>query len=375
MKTFNLALIALFAAITISCSNEDSSFIDVDKGQSINNLLSVSEAESMLRNFVAETSTKSSSDFKIKSHAIKQICVNDAQISLSASVDTIPVYEFLTETDGKQGYSVVIGDKRIEKVVVSVPYGSLSDTSFIEPLRLYFRDLPLLLQQNLRQYYAGDTKRTTQTKSSVETCYKFLSTTWGQGHPYNNQCPAICYFNAPAGCVAIAVAQILAYHQVPSNLNWNAILEKSGLTDSSDPVAINQVASLVAQIGTKVNMEYKCDKSDAWLIDTPPAISSYGLKTDGIGAFNIGNCVFSLQNGGPLIISSGSNGEEDGHIWVCDAWKRHLYDDGTYYDYLNMNWGWSGDSNGFYLVEEPTSFSAGGYLFNSNLRTILNIRK
>lgn len=40
-----------------------------------------------------------------------------------------------------------------------------------------------------------------------------------------------------------------------------------------------------------------------------------------------------------------------------------------------MNWGWGGDSNGFFLIEYPMSFNAGGYLFNKNLKMICNIHK
>lgn len=72
----------------------------------------------------------------------------------------------------------------------------------------------------------------------------------------------------------------------------------------------------------------------------------------------------------------GHNYSDDaGHMWVCDGWKKHIYDDGSYYEYLNMNWGWDGYSNGFFLVENPTSFSAGGYLFNRRLQMAYNVRK
>ncbi|WP_368661608.1 C10 family peptidase [Parabacteroides sp.] len=62
------------------------------------------------------------------------------------------------------------------------------------------------------------------------------------------------------------------------------------------------------------------------------------------------------------------------HGFAMDG-KKHIYDDGNCYDYLKMNWGWGGDSNGFFLIEYPMSFNAGGYLFNKNLKMICNIHK
>ncbi|MBO6256153.1 MAG: C10 family peptidase, partial [Bacteroidaceae bacterium] len=63
-----------------------------------------------------------------------------------------------------------------------------------------------------------------------------------------------------------------------------------------------------------------------------------------------------------------------GHAWVCDAWKRHHYDNNEYYDYLNMNWGWGGSSNGFYYIDSPMSFNTGSYTFYYGFEMITNIR-
>lgn len=282
----------------------------------------------------------------------------------------IPLYEFTTETDGQEGYSVVVGDKRVEKVLVSVPYGSLADTSFIEPLRLYFRDIPLLIEQDLEQYYEGTKETAIQTKMTVETSYRFTSTNWGQGYPYNAKCPN----QSMAGCVAIAVSQILAYHKVPSNLSWSSILGSTTVTSSSSATVIDQVSTLVHDVGVKVHTSYGALASSAPSTYVVSTLSSYGLRCGGIIPFSIHDSQYSLQTGGPFIIGAQQPSEE-GHMWVCDGWKRHIYDDTTYYDYLNMNWGWNGSSNGFYLVEDPIKFNVEGYLFNHGFIMASNIRK
>ena len=64
-----------------------------------------------------------------------------------------------------------------------------------------------------------------------------------------------------------------------------------------------------------------------------------------------------------------------GHTWVCDGWKRHIYEDNSYYDYLNMNWGYNGNSNGFFLIENPMSFNVAGSLYNRDFKLVYNVRK
>lgn len=213
-----------------SCTSEDIEFSDVNEQGSIETTtLDIDEAKSLLQEFVADAFTKSNTSFTIKEHKLKTLYIDNTETLPVTVRDTIPVYEFTTETDGQEGYSVVVGDKRVEKVLISVPSGLLSDTSFIEPLRLYYRDIPMLIQQDLNQYYAETQEKAIQTKMSVEACYKDLPTLWSQGYPYNEKCPIKCYDHALAGCNAIAIAQILAYHRVPTNLNWITQMTKSPL--------------------------------------------------------------------------------------------------------------------------------------------------
>lgn len=230
MKTKFLAQLLLSTCLISSCTSEDIEFSDVNEQGSIETTtLDIDEAKSLLQEFVADAFTKSNTSFTIKEHKLKTLYIDNTETLPVTVRDTIPVYEFTTETDGQEGYSVVVGDKRVEKVLISVPSGLLSDTSFIEPLRLYYRDIPMLIQQDLNQYYAETQEKAIQTKMSVEACYKDLPTLWSQGYPYNEKCPIKCYDHALAGCNAIAIAQILAYHRVPTNLNWITQMTKSPL--------------------------------------------------------------------------------------------------------------------------------------------------
>ena len=46
-----------------------------------------------------------------------------------------------------------------------------------------------------------------------------ISVKWGQRSPYNNAAPLIEGQRALTGCVATAIAQVMAYHEKPSGYN------------------------------------------------------------------------------------------------------------------------------------------------------------
>lgn len=371
MKTKNLLLALLLASLLYACTNDDTHIpVANDQETEATNEVSLNAAKNMLEDFVGEMNARSGSSFKIKSHQVKTVYVNASEALGRSAQEAIPVYEFITETDGKEGYSVVVGDKRVEKVLISVPQGSIADTAHIKPLKWYYEDIPLLIEQDLKQYYAGTKETTVQSRMTAETIYKFLPTVWGSDEPYNAQYPA---YITPS-CGAIAIAQILAYHQLPSTLSWSTILASPIVTTSSNANVINQVSTLIMNVDLALNTDFD-DPNGSAVSETyiPSALSSFGLTCGGMRGFSIFDSKLSLQNGGPFLL--GGQGPGLGHLWVCDGYKRHIYDDGTYYDYLNMNWGWSGNSNGFFLVENPMSFSANGSLFNSNFRMAYNVRK
>ena len=60
-----------------------------------------------------------------------------------------------------------------------------------------------------------------KAKESVTPIEPLLSTKWGQGDKYSNtywmQCPQYSGDNCFSGCVATAMAQVMAYHKYPDN--------------------------------------------------------------------------------------------------------------------------------------------------------------
>lgn len=88
-----------------SCTSEDIEFSDVDEQGSIETTtLDIDEAKSLLQEFVADAFTKSNTSFTIKEHKLKTLYIDNTETLPVTVRDTIPVYEFTTETDGQEGY-------------------------------------------------------------------------------------------------------------------------------------------------------------------------------------------------------------------------------------------------------------------------------
>lgn len=103
MKTKFLAQLLLSTCLISSCTSEDIEFSDVDEQGSIETTtLDIDEAKSLLQEFVADAFTKSNTSFTIKEHKLKTLYIDNTETLPVTVRDTIPVYEFTTETDGQE---------------------------------------------------------------------------------------------------------------------------------------------------------------------------------------------------------------------------------------------------------------------------------
>lgn len=201
-----------------------------------------------------------------------------------------------------------------------------------------------------------------------------MKTEWGQNEPYNQRLSKIDGEYPKAGCVAVAMAQIMKYHQWPTNFSWSAMSNKE--TSSTNWI---HVADLLSNIGINVHMQYGVDESDAYDSDARTAfINNYHYSSSiKLVSHNVNNVISEIKAKRPVYVSGSrwdSNLEEyKGHAWVCDGYQRNSSttqytlivipsdtgyfweQEGTYqppfntYEYVHMNWGWNGSSNGWFM--------------------------
>lgn len=218
-----------------------------------------------------------------------------------------------------------------------------------------------------------------------------LTTTWDQGSPYNNQCPRdASNRRCVTGCVATAMAQVMNYWEYPARgqgsivyspttLDRDLSLDFSTITfdwenmkdsykDSNTSAQITAVAALMKACGYSVKMRYTASESGAHTADVATALKTYFGYDKGVSVKERSlykqdaweQMVYDeLKTVGPVIYSGQSS--EGGHCFVCDGY------DGK--GFFHINWGWSGLSDGYFLLNEltPGSLGIGGHYGGFNI--------
>lgn len=265
--------------------------------------------------------------------------------------------------------------KNTEEMVYSVRNGE------IEPLAPSIR--PLLCEAIQSLPLKEETNNETSTTYRIDPCNDdnqpnkpvdcmkqtkvgpLLETTWHQQGAFNDQVPYYCgYDQAPAGCVAISVAQVMYYHQHPTQFNWSAMDLMHGTSES---------ARLIADIGYKVGMNYDCGGSGAYNSDIPKLLKNqYGYTSASYSKnFNSNTIKAQISSGNPVIL--GGISDEAGHSWVCDG---YIYTNMCTYSTLtfHMNWGWGGSPyDGWFSFEDWNPKGGKGYYKNKDI--VYNIIK
>lgn len=215
----------------------------------------------------------------------------------------------------------------------------------------------------------------------------FLQTNWGQGCGYNDLVPAnssgLRCGHFPTGCVATAMAQVMRFWSFPSGYTWASMPN-----NWSD----NEVARVMRDAGTSVGMNYNDNGSGAnhnniagALINTFGYGSAQGIDYNG----SYWTIQSEINQGRPVILSGYNQSNSswfglvveynEGHEWVCDGFNEtNIYycingqQYGNGYLQFHMNWGWDGNSNGWYGFDSwaPTGT---GLNFQYYKRAIINL--
>ena len=202
-----------------------------------------------------------------------------------------------------------------------------------------------------------------------------LDTTWNQGQYYNQLCPADN--DGPgghvwAGCVATAMAQVMKYWDFPEtgvgshsyyDSNYGTQSANFGATTynwSSMPNAVNysntSVATLLYHLGVSVDMQYSIEGSGAFSSDARYALVNYFQYGSGAQLLwrddytsTTWNTMLrtELDNDRPLYYRGQGSG---GHAFNIDGYQ------GT--SYFHLNWGWSGNNNGYFYLDDMTPGSS-----------------
>ncbi len=201
-----------------------------------------------------------------------------------------------------------------------------------------------------------------------------IKTRWKQTTPFNDMCPTDSSGDrAIAGCVAIAMAQVMRYWEWPHkgegshsyHLNsygtieadfsstiydWDNMLVEPDITCTQEEQ--DAVATLAYHCGVSIEMYYGPNSSSAHTDDIPYALETYfgyshnmqhAYKEDYSDSEWITLLKAELDAKRPVLYS-GKYKEVGGggHSFVCDGYDEN--------DYFHFNWGWGGTHDGYFAI-------------------------
>lgn len=205
---------------------------------------------------------------------------------------------------------------------------------------------------------------------------------WDQGDPYNRQCPVMSDGGkSVVGCVATAMAQIMGYHQWPekgtgtipgyTTRSQGLVIDEENIentyydwdhitpvyTSESTDEERNAVATLMYHCGISVGMDYGYE-SGAFSQDVPEALTTYFGYNRNMKLLNRlyytkaewdSIIRHELDEKRPVYYSGAS--AQGGHAFVCDGYDTN--------GLFHINWGWSGLSNGYFMLSNLTPAAQG----------------
>lgn len=315
-------------------------------------------------------------------------------VYLTKSAPAEPAY-YIFEAQGG-GFAIIAGDDRLSPVIGWSDKGGFDAAAMPAHVRSWldmWRDVVEAIRAGRLQTSSGVASEWETIELGRTPAYaagKTLDTAeWGQEPPFNNFCPN----NSAAGCVAVAAAIMLRYHEWPpkgqGELPGYTYVDDAGVTqqeaaiplgreyawdnmplkfDDSTPIeAQDEVAKLIHEMGVMVQSNYNEGGTGAYTQDVYGGLIEHYFYD--AGAFHYYKSYYTdnewhqmltdnIDKVGPVLYSG--YGESGGHAFVLDGYNAQ--------GQFRINFGWSGRYNGYYSIPAFDEFTDGH-------QATLNLRK
>lgn len=315
------------------------------------------------------------------------------------SNQALPLYYIFNVKDHsdsklKGGFIIISADQRIPVVLgysFKGEFPTLDQSSALKVWMDHYKEQILhVIKKDLNpdpetkyewRKYSGDGEF--KSTEQITEVVPLLTTTWTQNGYYNNLCPSDARCNTaalnghvPAGCAAVAMAQIMKFWNYPesndpipgydpenydsqpaigvSEYGWANMPTSVDAPNPEQPTAaeIEAVSTLVYHCGVALEMKYSHISSGAG----PPTNAfveyfKYSPDIQDVSKDEYEEDEWrdllrnELDNGRPIYYAGYEDEDSNGgHAWIIDG-----YEDG---DLFHMNWGlnYNGSGNGSYLL-------------------------
>ena len=283
-----------------------------------------------------------------------------------------------------KGFTIVSGDDRLPEIVGYSSQGSYDENNLPEGFVSFMKAYQNLYNKvnlgdaealkNLAEIKAWRNKKNASAASSSAVAPLLGNIEWDQTSPYNNMCPRYDSVHVAAtGCVATAMAQVMAYYKYPKQLkadipgyvnrwngipmeiptitreegvyDWDNMLPKYNKEANATQQQKDAVAKLMYHCGAAVQMNYGPESAAA--VSATKLAKYFGYDADLM--MDLSRSSFTLDKWMQIIdtelaagrpVLYGGQASDGGHQFICDGKDG----EGLYH----INWGWSGSQNGYF---------------------------
>ena len=357
-------------------------------------------AQKMAKSFM----TKQVANGRLRAAAASNLKLAKAEASVF-NPKAVDYYIF----NADKSYVVVAGDDLAPEILMYGEEGTID-----------INDIPPAMQWVLNKYKyqidgikAGTLKPNNYSPKATTAVAPLVNATWDQSEPYNNHTPTSGSTHAVTGCPATSLSMCFYVFKWPKTYpavgrvtagitaealperaaDWNNIIDHYGTwyddngneqNSSYTSAQADAVAWLMRYAGQACNMDYGIDGSGAYDPEILEACHTFGYVdaqlltlTNGYAGYgqNYTDAQWNewmlaeLHAGRPIeyLASDPSAGGHAFNVFGCDT-------SGKYY----VNWGWSGDSNGYCTLHNFTTATgstgqSGSFVFNYGEAMIIGI--
>lgn len=215
----------------------------------------------------------------------------------------------------------------------------------------------------------------TYTWTTTSEVPEMLSTRWFQKEPLNRYCPVKAFSSGKTaiGCGAVAMGQILAYHEYPNTFyldnyycDWSLLKSVYSISnpdpnDSAYYLEIDLLSRYLYSIARICHTHFW--DGGSWSLASKCKRALHAAQYSNIHkycSYREDKIITMLDNDSPVFIQALQrlrlfpvNKIIDGHSWVIDGYRIQdlLDDNGVVYNtrtLMHCNWGWHGQWDGYY---------------------------
>jgi len=297
------------------------------------------------------------------------------------------------------GYVIVSGEDAAVPVLGYSHTGKFDEKSLPENCRAWLEGYQAQIRF-LRESGAGRNARaealwnellapTKAGEGSYEPQLLLTTANWDQGEPYNELCPVIDSARCLTGCVATAAAIVAKYynyprscsgtipgygfeyegkhydvpaHELTREYDWDHMpMVTSSISTDREKMAI---AELMYDMGTIAQASYGLDATGAYtsvLYNGMIYYLGFDNKARYLFRRNYADSEWidmlkrDLYETGPILYSGSS--DDGGHQFVLAGYDTK--------DNFYVNWGWSGNGNGYYAID-AFAYNSHSFIYNQD---------